>query len=235
MGAPFDVFAFANDVGKGVGGLVKGAADVAAGAVDIAANLVEGAASELAGVGEHHDAPELPEPRYRDGMVSEANNVAVSYVRVRRIELDHEQRVVEGPEKYLRLSHRGLELMDSEPDLGQRWLAKLASAFDDEPLAPLDPETAIRVRNCSVYSKEKDAGLDWLRNASIGGIIGALTPGKFVAAVGGAILGATLTPGPERRWFLDILDYDADKWVFELENEEAGKKVLTFLDEHLAL
>lgn len=47
MGAPFDVFSFANDVGKGVGGLVKGAADVAAGAVGIAANLVEGAASEL--------------------------------------------------------------------------------------------------------------------------------------------------------------------------------------------
>lgn len=40
MGAPFDVFAFANDVGKGVGGLVKGAADVAAGAVGVAANLV---------------------------------------------------------------------------------------------------------------------------------------------------------------------------------------------------
>lgn len=235
MGAPFDVFAFANDVGKGVGGLVKGAADVAAGAVDIAANLVEGAASELAGVGEQHDAPELPEPRYRDGMVSEANNIAVSYVRVRRIELDHEQRVVEGPEKYLRLSHRGLELMNGEPDFGKGWLAKLADAFDDEPSAPLDPEIPIRVRNASVCSKEKDAGLDWLRNASIGGIIGALTPGRFVAAVGGAILGATLTPGPERRWFLDILDYDADKWVFELENEEAGKKVLTFLDEHLAL
>ena len=42
MGAPFDVFSFANDVGKGVGGLVKGAADVAAGAVGVAANLVEG-------------------------------------------------------------------------------------------------------------------------------------------------------------------------------------------------
>ena len=42
--------------------------------------------------------PELPEPRYRDGMASEVNNIAVSYVRVRRIELDHEQRVVEGPE-----------------------------------------------------------------------------------------------------------------------------------------
>lgn len=42
---------------------------------------------------------ELPEPRYRDGMASEVNNIAVSYVRVRRIELDHAQRVVEGPEK----------------------------------------------------------------------------------------------------------------------------------------
>ena len=112
---------------------------------------------------------------------SEVDDIAVSYVRVRRIELDHEQRVVEGPEKYLRLSHRGLELMNSEPDFGQGWLAKFAGAFDDEPLAPLDPETAIHVRNVSVYSKEKDAGLDWLRNASIGGIIGALTPGKFVA------------------------------------------------------
>lgn len=235
MGALFDVFSFANDVGKGVGGLVKGAADVAAGAVGVAANLVEGAASELAGFNEQSRAPELPEPRYRDGMVSEVNDIAVSYVRVRRIELDHEQRVVEGPEKYLRLSHRGLELMNSEPDFGQGWLAKFAGAFDDEPLAPLDPETAIHVRNVSVYSKEKDAGLDWLRNASIGGIIGALTPGKFVAAVGGAILGATLTPGPERRWFLDILDYDANKWVFELEKEEAGKKVITFLDEYLSV
>ena len=53
--------------------------------------------------------PELPEPRYRDGMASEVNNIAVSYVRVRRIELDHERRVVEGSEKYLRLSHRGPE------------------------------------------------------------------------------------------------------------------------------
>ena len=235
MGAPFDVFSFANDVGKGVGGLVKGAADVAAGAVGIAANLVEGAASELTGANEHPNTPELPEARYRDGMVSEVNNIAVSYVRVRRIELDHEQRVVEGPEKYLRLSHRGLELMNGEPDFGKGWLAKLADAFDDEPPAPLDPEIPIRARNASVYSKEKDAGLDWLRNASIGGIIGALTPGKFVAAVGGAILGVTLTPGPERRWFLDVLDYDTDKWVFELENEEAGKKVITFLDEHLAV
>lgn len=145
MGAPFDVFSFANDVGKGVGGLVKGAADVAAGAVGVAANLVEGAASELAGFNEQSRAPELPEPRYRDGMVSEVNDIAVSYVRVRRIELDHEQRVVEGPEKYLRLSHRGLELMNSEPDFGQGWLAKFAGAFDDEPLAPLDPETAIHV------------------------------------------------------------------------------------------
>ena len=234
MGAPFDVFAFANDVGKGVGGLAKGAADVAAGAVRVAANLVEGAASELAGFNEQSKAPELPEPRYRDGMVSEDNNIAVSYVRVHRIELDHEQRVVEGPEKYLRLSHRGLELMNNEPDLDKGWLAKLAGAFDDEPPVPLDPEVPIRVRNASVYSKEKDAGLDWLRNASIGGIIGALTPGKFVAAVGGAILGATLTPGPERRWFLDVLDYDTDKWVFELENEEAGKKVISFLDEYLS-
>ena len=73
--------------------------------------------------------------------------------------------------------------MNSEPDLGQRWLAKLASAFDDEPLAPLDPETAIRVRNCSVYSKEKDAGLDWLRNASIGGIIGALKFSKIWCSI----------------------------------------------------
>lgn len=235
MGAPFDVFSFANDVGKGVGGLVKGVADVAAGAVGVAANLVEGAASELAGANEHSNARELPEARYRDGMVSETNDVSISYVRVRRIELDHEQRVVEGPDKYLRLSHRGLELLNRDPDLAEGWLTKLANAFDDEPPAPLDPETAIRVRNCSVYSKEKDAGLDWLRNASIGGIIGALTPGKFVAAVGGAILGATLTPGPERRWFLDILDYDANKWVFELENEEAGKKVITFLDEYLAV
>lgn len=234
MGAPFDVFAFANDVGKGVGGLAKGAADVAAGAVGVAANLVEGAASELAGFNEQSKAPELPEPRYRDGMVSEDNNIAVSYVRVHRIELDHEQRVVEGPEKYLRLSHRGLELMNNEPDLDKGWLAKLAGAFDDEPPVPLDPEVPIRVRNASVYSKEKGAGLDWLRNASIGGIIGALTPGKFVAAVGGAILGATLTPGPERRWFLDVLDYDTDKWVFELENEEAGKKVISFLDEYLS-
>lgn len=235
MGAPFDVFSFANDVGKGVGGLLKGAADVAAGAVGVAANLVEGAASELAGANEHSDARELPEARYRDGMVSETNDVSISYVRVRRIELDHEQRVVEGPDKYLRLSHRGLELLNRDLDLAEGWLTKLANAFDDEPPAPLDLETAIRVRNCSVYSKEKDAGLDWLRNASIGGIIGALTPGKFVAAVGGAILGATLTPGPERRWFLDILDYDMNKWVFELENEEAGKKVISFLDEYLAV
>lgn len=66
MGAPFDVFSFANDVGKGVGGLVKGAADVAAGAVGIAANLVEGAASELTGANEHPNTPELPEARYRD-------------------------------------------------------------------------------------------------------------------------------------------------------------------------
>lgn len=234
MGAPFDVFAFANDVSKGVGGLAKGAADVAVGAVGIAANLVEGVASELTGAGEKPATPELPEARYRDGIVSEANDVPVSYVRIRRIELDHEQRVVEGPDKYLRLSHRGLELINSEPDLEKGWLAKLANALEDEPPAPLDPETAIRVRNASVYSKEKDAGLDWLRNASIGGIIGALVPGKFVTAVGGAILGATLTPGPERRWFLDILDYDTKKWVFELENEEAGKKVLAFLDEHLA-
>lgn len=68
MGAPFDVFAFANDVGKGVGGLAKGAADVAAGAVGVAANLVEGAASELAGFNEQSKAPELPEPRYRVGV-----------------------------------------------------------------------------------------------------------------------------------------------------------------------
>lgn len=155
MGAPFDVFAFANDVGKGVGGLVKGAADVAAGAVGVAANLVEGAASEIAGVGERHDASELPEPRCRDSIVSEVNNIAISYIRVRRIELDHEQRVVEGPEKYLRLSHRGLELMNNEPDLGKGWIAKLADAFDDELPAPLEPETAIRVRNASVYFKRE--------------------------------------------------------------------------------
>lgn len=88
MGAPFDVFSFADDVGKGVGGLVKGAADVAAGAVGVAANPVEGAASELAGFNEQSRVPELPEPRYRDGMVSEVYDIAVSYVRVRRIELD---------------------------------------------------------------------------------------------------------------------------------------------------
>ena len=58
-------------------------------------------------------------------MVSEVNDIAVSYVRVRRIELDHEQRVVEGPEKYLRLSHRGLELMNSEPEFRARMASEI--------------------------------------------------------------------------------------------------------------
>lgn len=50
MGAPFDVFSFADDVGKGVGGLVKGAADVAAGAVGVAANPVEGGCKRTGGI-----------------------------------------------------------------------------------------------------------------------------------------------------------------------------------------
>lgn len=128
-------------------------------------------------------------------------------ISVTEIYCDSDDRECEGPVQEIVLSSSGVEL-STKTGIKR----KVLKTFN--------------VKNAYLYKEGKTEGGNPIRNAVMGGLIGA----QGGDPLKGIVIGAISTPSPNDIWYIHIFEHDDSSYIYRLPSKTDGEKIITFLD-----
>lgn len=128
-------------------------------------------------------------------------------ISVTEIYCDSDEQECEGPVQEIVLSSSGVELFAKA---GIKH--KILKTFN--------------IKNAYLYKKGKTESGNPIRNAVMGGLIGAQGGDPFK----GIVIGAISTPSPNDIWYIYIFEHDDSSCIYRLPSKSDGEKIITFLD-----